>query len=119
MVAKKFMYACGLICLVHSLGGCPAQPPVVPPVPDASDASVAAIADSGEDMDGASATCSNACANLKKLGCPEANTLPGGDTCVVLCQKTQASGKFDMKPSCVSKAKDVAGLKACGTVRCK
>lgn len=125
MVAKKFMYACVLIVAVHSLGGCPARPPVNPNGPDASDASVDAdVNDASADAslddgsDSVSATCARSCKNLQKFGCPEGNTPDGGDSCVVLCQKTQNSGKFDLKPSCISKAVDMAGIKACKSVRC-
>jgi hypothetical protein len=117
-VPNRLMGGCLLVVAIHALGGCPAPAPVVPTV-DATDAA----SDSGDDaavvLDAAGTQCMRACATLKKLGCPEAETPDGGDTCVTLCQRAQDTRKFDMRPQCVSDAGSVEQLRACGTVRCK
>lgn len=106
-------------CITLFLMGCPPVPPQ-PPVPDA-DAALDVDADNGLDEDGAprNVPCTQACVKLAFLGCPEATKPDGGKTCYRLCADAEASGKFSLKPACVAAAKDVDGVRACGTVRCK
>jgi hypothetical protein len=113
-IPNRLMGISLLVVAIHALGGCPSPTPVVPTV-DATDAS------QGEDaaLDSAGTQCARACANLKKLGCPEADMVTNGDSCVDLCQKAQNTGKFDMKPACVLDAGTKDALLKCGTVRCK
>jgi hypothetical protein len=113
-IPNRLMVFSFLAVAVHLLGGCPSPTPVVPTV-DATDAST------GDDAtpDGKGTVCARACATLKNLGCPEAEMVVDGDSCVDLCQKTQASRKFDMKPACILDAGSVEQLLKCGTVRCK
>jgi len=60
------------------------------------------------------ATCANACANLKKLGCKE-----GVDTsCTPTCQKMVAKKIVTVPLSCLAKAKTKAAARACGGVDC-
>lgn len=70
-------------------------------------------------VDAAPSACASACANLRRLGCPEGETADGGKSCVDLCDQLQASGKFDMKPACVAAAQTREELAACKTARCK
>ena len=112
-VPNRLMIISLAVVALHVLGGCPRPSPVVPQVD----------ADGGDDAgmdapDEASLVCAKACAALKKIGCPEAETTPKGDSCVVVCNHTQASKKFDMKPACLAKAETVGDVQFCGTVRC-
>lgn len=99
------------IFFAYSFGGCKVPAPK-PPLVDASDASTATLDAALQDA------CSAACGQLGKLGCPESNTPDGGKSCVQLCRDAEASGKFSLKPMCVSGAQTIEQLKACGTVRC-
>ncbi|MGA9210472.1 MAG: hypothetical protein WB347_21940 [Terriglobales bacterium] len=58
------------------------------------------------------ATCANACAVLKRLGCSEAATCPAE------CPKVQGKAT-DLKLACLVAAKTRAQLQACGTVACR
>lgn len=62
------------------------------------------------------ATCAAACANLERLGCPEARRSANGLTCVTICER--ASELQDMRLSCVAGAPSFTALLACETVRC-
>jgi hypothetical protein len=64
--------------------------------------------------EGASAPCLPACANLAKLGCPEADAA----TCYTTCTRANAQPvgpSFDV--SCIASAKDIAAVRTCN-VRC-
>lgn len=63
--------------------------------------------------------CGKACVNLKLLDCPEGDDNDGGDSCYVVCRHTQTSGLTNLKPSCLSSAKSVEEIRACGTAKCK
>ncbi len=69
------------------------QPPPPPPVQDA---------------------CSAFCAILTQLGCSEGAQA----NCASTCRHVIDSGLTDLKISCVSAAKTVAQVKACGSVKC-
>jgi hypothetical protein len=56
-------------------------------------------------------TCSSACAQVKKFGCPEATD------CLATCAKDSA--KINLKLLCLTRAKTKAALQACGSVACK
>lgn len=117
---KKHILHVAAVTLFLMGTGCPPVSPK-PPVAD-GDADVAlADADNGLDEDGAprNVPCTQACVKLAFLGCPEAAKPDGGKTCYRLCADAEASGKFSLKPACVAAAKDVDGVRACGTVRCK
>lgn len=47
--------------------------------------------------------CTGACANLKRLKCPEGDTLPDGTTCEMFCMMTVEMG-HSMNTSCVASA---------------
>lgn len=67
-----------------------------------------------QEEDGAKSTCAKACSNLTKLGCSE-----GKDSnCISVCDHLSKTHliKFDAK--CLSVAKDVKAIKACGGVSC-
>ena len=85
-----------------------------------SDASAEPVGDGGLMLpdDSVEARCGNACAQLARLGCPEAQPNPGGDSCVTICIKVEVSKKMTMKPDCIAKAQSVKELSTCGTVRC-
>lgn len=127
--------------LAYACVGCPPHPlPVAPdgsqdasgdvqapePPADAVDASTGlqdAATDALDDPDGnvdaaRYASCAKACANLGKLGCPEAATVDGGDSCYAVCAHAVTSHKFDFKAACLTAAKSAAEAKACGSVRC-
>lgn len=97
---------------VALLVACPPspQPPVDPSPRDGS----APIVEDGS----AYPECRAACARLWELGCPEGVPFDGGSTCFRVCAEAEASGKFDLKPTCLASAHDVAGVRACRTVRC-
>ena len=59
-------------------------------------------------------SCSDACANLAKLGCAEGTT----GSCVATCEHTQSSRVTDLKPGCLLAAKTKADARACGSVTC-
>jgi hypothetical protein len=61
----------------------------------------------------APATCSAACANISRLGCPEAKD------CLVVCSKTVAEKITDLKIGCLVKAKTKVQLRACGSLSCQ
>lgn len=116
------------IFFAYATAGCPTPAPKPPPH-DASDASDAPF-DAGFDgpvpegePDAALKypACAAACAKMaeKAIDCPEAAKPDGGKTCYRLCADAEESGKFNLKPACIAGAKDVAGVRACGTVRCK
>jgi hypothetical protein len=123
--------------LAYACVGCPPHPqPVVPdssqdasadagaalPPTDAQDASTGAL-DAGDpdggDLDAARyPACAKACATLGKLGCPEAATVDGGQSCYAVCGHAAETKKFDFKAPCLATAKTIADAKACGSVRC-
>lgn len=97
-----------------SFAGCrQAECPQRPPTTDDGGAP-----DAPAEPDGVERACGNACAQLAQLGCPEANPNPGGEGCYTVCAKAEASRKFTLKPGCLSAAKTIAAVRACGTVRC-
>jgi hypothetical protein len=123
-----------LMMLVLFLVACP-QP--VTPGPDASDSggqptadasmpqledSAVAIVDATPppppvDAGLGSVACLEACANLRRLGCPEGSE-DAGAGCSSICNHTVATNAFTLNPICIASAKDVAGVRACGTVKC-
>ena len=99
-----------------------ACPPPPKPVPTDADAAPAPTQDASTDapVDAAPAKpCVSACARLSELGCPEALPVDGGSTCLQICEQAEATGKFNLKPQCISAAKTVEEVRACGSVRCK
>jgi hypothetical protein len=58
--------------------------------------------------------CYQACKQLAKLGCPEAQPTTGGATCTQVCQNVEDSGVVSMNPSCVARAESCSIAKACG-----
>lgn len=90
-----------LLALLVGLVACSAQPTSpVAPVPTAPRAP----------------SCAAACANLERLGCPEARPTKGGLACVTICER--ASQIQDMRLACVVAASSFTALRACETVRC-
>lgn len=101
-----------------ALSACPQAP--LTPLGDAdADVVVTTVAEAGvvDSAPVASDQCAQACANLRKLGCPEGSSVDGGDSCERVCGVTYV-GVFNIKPACVASASSVAGVRACGTVRC-
>lgn len=109
LVATGLLYACPPSPLVPPPDAADASP--IPSTPDAAptpaqDASLEATpAPAPKDAYEA------ACGRLSALGCPEANTLPGGRTCADTMRAT--ANLFDIRAECLSKASDVAGVRAC------
>jgi hypothetical protein len=85
----------------HILAGCASPHKGPPPVPTAQRGT---------------ASCSSACSNLERLGCPEARPTTRALTCVTICER--ASAIQDMRLACVSAAPSFTALRACETVRC-
>lgn len=61
--------------------------------------------------------CSRACAALSLIGCPESVQLPGGDTCVVNCNKLVKISTFD--PECIAAAKSATAVRKCPQIVCQ
>jgi hypothetical protein len=59
------------------------------------------------------ATCPNACATLKRLGCPEAAG------CLDSCTKVTKTHLTDLDLACVVKAKTQAQVRSCRSVSCQ
>jgi len=99
---KKLMLMClALLVMAPDCGpGTGPNPPPVPPPPVPPDTE----------------QCVNACANLTKLKCPEADPIKMSDgsvvTCEQFCRETQGQGVY-LNPACV------AGVKTCGEVETK
>jgi hypothetical protein len=118
--------------LAYACVGCPHPHVVVPPdgaqdastpdvppnLPDAAPDAPTAILDGAQPPD-AYPVCRAACRNLEAIGCPEAASAPGGESCYDVCAHAESTHKFDFRPGCLSLAKDLAAARACGTVRCK
>ena len=68
----------------------------------------------------ASPECAAACTTLQRVGCPEARTRPGEDSCYVVCKRAEATrGRIDFKPRCVAAARTREAVLACGTYECR
>jgi hypothetical protein len=57
-------------------------------------------------------TCANACAAVRRFGCPEAAD------CQTTCTKATTAKLTNLQLSCLANAKSLAKLKACGSVAC-
>lgn len=57
------------------------------------------------------ATCTDACANASKLGCPFAQPTKEGDTCVVVCENAQVIERWDL--GCRAQAASCEAYDAC------
>lgn len=102
------------LVVVALVAGC--KGPVAPgPDADASapDAATPASMDAGPPT-----RCVAACANLRRLGCPEGEERDAGG-CGAVCGHAAASRSFDLKPDCLAKAATVDEARACGTVLCR
>lgn len=87
-------FVLALVVLVLLACGSP-PPPAPPPAP------------AGDDPEGA-------CATLARLGCPEAQL-----AAAVCPDVLRRAGELrDLRTGCIAAARDVAELRACGTVRC-
>ena len=42
----------------------------------------------------------------------------GEDSCYVICQRAEGTGKIDLKTACVANASTLVLIRACGTYRC-
>lgn len=62
------------------------------------------------------ASAEGACVRLAELGCAESRVSSAGITCPMAFRKMESL--VDPKYACVVRAKDVAGVRACGSVRC-
>lgn len=60
--------------------------------------------------------CASACSNLRKLGCPEAGAAITNETCERRCVAGMELRSMPLE--CWSRAEDVAGARACGSLRC-
>ena len=68
--------------------------------------------------DGVDRVCAKACANLRRLDCPEGDAPDGGRSCESVCEQARASHRIDLKPLCLASAKTREAARACGTVAC-
>ncbi len=113
---KKLSIATLLTLCVLLCWSCTTTPAPAPGgVASASSADAGPIAPD-DDIASTRGTCARACANLAKLGCPEATITDGGLSCQQVCE--HAVGLFDMKPGCLVDAKSRAQVIHCGTVKC-
>ncbi len=62
------------------------------------------------------ASAEGACLRLAELGCPESRVTTAGITCPTAFRKMEQV--TDPHYACVIGAHDVAGVRACGSVRC-
>ncbi len=62
-------------------------------------------------------SCHNACEVVIKF-CPHEAAFENNAACEKVCEHTQETKTFDMKPACLAVARSVAEVRACGTVRC-
>lgn len=60
--------------------------------------------------------CVAACANMKRLGCPEAE--PAGRTCGGVCAAALKTKRIDLHLFCVANAQTIEDVRECRTVRC-
>lgn len=89
-----------LLLVAVALVGCPRPiPPPTPPAPDA-DASTPA-------------TCADACARLRQLGCPAGQTTPKGAPCEEVCENVTSSGLIVWDLDCIAR-----GVTCGSTDRC-
>lgn len=84
--------------MILGTSACPTKPQPAPPPP---------VLDGG--------TCASACANLKALGCPEADADP---PCETVCAKVQAFEMTDLRLACLTAARTKAEARACKSVKC-
>lgn len=61
--------------------------------------------------------CAGACENLGILGCPEAHSVPGGDSCEAICNKSKGTG-LQIDTACILSARSKDAVHACN-VRCR
>lgn len=61
-------------------------------------------------------SCSSACMNLRRLGCPEGSGAISGETCERRCVVAMALRAMPLE--CWIKAEDVVAAKSCGSLRC-
>jgi len=114
MTPLVWLYLAAFGCLPPK---CPDSPTVIPVEGGILDAQ-----DNQEDDDPIEGVarypvCLQACANLKRLGCPEARQLPQGKTCYRVCADGFQNGR-PLRPTCVAAARDVEDVRLCRTVRC-
>jgi hypothetical protein len=90
--------------------------PIVPPVPVPPDADAAPIEPTQP------GDCERACARLRELACPWAETTPGPDgqlgtpddgTCEAVCAEAEREPETTLNPACVSKAASCAAAEGC------
>jgi hypothetical protein len=104
------------ITMVVLLAAC--TPAVTPPLPDGSVPVPTVSSVPVPVPPNLTQDCAGACTVLASYGCPEANGVDGGDSCVVTCNRAQG-GLFDMKPLCiVNNSSTIANVRMCGTVTC-
>lgn len=71
--------------------------------------------DSSQDLDGATTICAKACSNMIKVGCSD-----GKDSnCISVCNDLSLKKIIKYDAKCLSVAKDIKSIKACGGVNCK
>lgn len=57
--------------------------------------------------------CASACANLRNLGCPEAENGPDGQVCEADCEIALKEGVIDPRTGCLSHVKACGEVAAC------
>ena len=123
-VIRLLLPSAALVAGAQLFCACPAPRPVVPP-PDADAAGPEPAPapppepapEAGPPGPPGQEACELACANLARLGCPEAAPDAGALTCVPVCVHTVGT-PFNVNPDCVREAGDVVSVRACGTVKC-
>lgn len=101
--------SCSLLVSLLVLWGCrPAQPIAFPLDADASYEPGDAVAPPSPDGDAPSA----ACANMRKLACPDSNGSPGGLSCEDTMRAAAAAG-LDLRTACLAAASSQDEARAC------
>ncbi len=94
------------------------MPPIPPgPSPVIPDAAIVTEDADASDAPPVLSDCEIACANLHKVGCPEA-TKHGQIVCTDTCEKIQRTRFIDLDVACLVRAETVLAVKLCG-VRCQ
>jgi hypothetical protein len=104
-----------IVALLLCAPACGPKPTPNPPVP-AVDAGADTRPDAAPPVI-VGAGCAPACAVLSWLGCVEGRPTPNGDSCDAVCERARAFPNFSLPTACISTARTVGAVRACG-VKC-
>jgi len=104
-----------LVWACLAVNACAPTPAPAPPPKDTTTVVMTPPPRTGADASRPS-PCAQACTVLQKAACEEGRPTKDGETCTEFCTRIQARLQ-DLRAGCVSEAKDLPGIRACG-VRC-